>query len=174
MIPGGLHCGSWRSYCSSCGGGHHSSLVQLNVTRKMNQSWEAFSSGLGRVVYPGFVLYNKSCVYFEGSLMLGSIQYQPLSIQCSFCILLIKFQWNESFIKNHTDKVALLPVNKSVCSFNAFSPTTLLSFTIVQNIQLASQPTVYSQKTGWASWSLLADCIWCWHLCPSFHHCCLY
>jgi len=46
----------------------------------MNHSYKAFSSGLGRGFFTGFLLHNKSCVYFAGGLVLGCIQYQPLSI----------------------------------------------------------------------------------------------
>lgn len=65
-------------------------------------------------------------------------------------------------------------VNESVCSFQACPSTTLLSSTIVQNTWHASEHTIYSKKIGWASWSVLADCLWSWYARYSFHHCYVY
>lgn len=70
--------------------------------------------------------------------------------------------------------IACVPSEKSVCGFHACPSTTLLSSNIVQNMWLASKHTIYSKKIGWASGSLLADCIQSWYACYAFHHCYLY
>lgn len=160
MIPGGTQC-------SSCGGGHLSSWLQLHVTRKRNQNCKAFCSGLGT-----FFL-TMSCVYFAGSLMLGHIQHQLLSTQCSFCIPLtdwILLEW-KLHLGPHRCSLLVLLVNESVCGFRACPSTALLSYTIVKNTWLASDHIIYSKKIDWASWSILADYIWSWYAHYNFAVC---
>lgn len=120
------------------------------MTRKINQSCKAFSSGLGRDFFTGFLLYNVLCI------LCRQFEARPHSVsatQHSVCLLhpvdQILVEWKFHPTPQRCLWLVFL-VNASVCGFHA-RPSTLLSFTTVQNMWLASEHTIYSKKMGWAS-----------------------